>query len=145
MSLTLAVITHSKTLYRGPAVSVTLPAVGGMMGVLPRHIPFVTLLDTGVATAHLPDGSFFECTVSSGSAYLVNDDLTVFADAAETLETIDLERARAAVKQAREWMERHRGDPVLYAAGVKFLRRAENRIAFVEKRRPERRDTKRQG
>ncbi len=135
MTLNLRVITHSKTVFAGEIVSATLPAVNGAMGILPRHIPFVTLLDTGVVAAHRPDGTLFECTVSSGSAYLVNDDLTVFADAAETLETIDLDRARAALAAAREWMERHRHDPILYAAGAKFLRRAQNRIAFVEKRK----------
>ncbi len=135
MGLNLRIITHSKIVFSDEVTAVTLPSVNGAMGILPRHIPFVTLLDTGVIAAHLHDDTLFECTISSGSAYLVNDDLTVFADAAETLETIDLERARAALVAARAWIEKHRNDPILSAAGEKLLRRAQNRIAFVEKRK----------
>jgi len=135
MAINLRTLTHSKTVYDGPAVAIMLPAVGGAMEVLPRHIPFATLIDIGVVTARREDGSLFECTVSSGIAYLINDDLTIFAGAAETVEMIDLERARTAAADARRWMEEHRADPVLRQAGLELLRRAENRIRFVEKRK----------
>ncbi|HSA34815.1 MAG TPA: ATP synthase F1 subunit epsilon [bacterium] len=135
MAMHVHILTHTKTLYDEAAGAVLLPATEGRMEVLPRHIPFVVLLDTGVIAVKRDDRDLFECTVSSGIAYLSNDDLTVFAGAAETLDTIDLARANAAVDEAHDWMERHRADPIMHQAGLKYLRRAENRIRFVRERR----------
>lgn len=135
MALHVHILTHTKTLYDEQGLSVVLPATEGRMEVLPRHIPFVVLLDTGVIVVKRGERDLFECTVSSGIAYLTDDTLSVFADAAETLDTIDLARANAAVEDARHWMERHRADPIMHQAGLKYLRRAENRIRFVQERR----------
>ncbi len=42
------VISPERSLYDGEAVAVVAPAFDGLVGILPRHAPFMTLLGTGV-------------------------------------------------------------------------------------------------
>ena len=37
-------------MFDGPAESVVAPAFDGLVGILPRHAPFMTLLGTGTLT-----------------------------------------------------------------------------------------------
>jgi len=135
MAINLRILTHTKTVYEETVLSVSLPASGGMMGVLPRHLPFVVLLDIGIVTAQQANDVLFECLISSGIAYLINDDLTVFAEEAETFEAADLDQAHAAFEHAKRWGEQHRFNPQVRMIGEKLLRRAENRIKIIKSRK----------
>ena len=43
----------NENLFDGEAASMTLPATGGMMTVLPEHMPLITTLKEGVITVRL--------------------------------------------------------------------------------------------
>ena len=47
MLLLLEIVTPEKKVYSGNADSVVLPTVEGEIGVLPGHIPILTMLDPG--------------------------------------------------------------------------------------------------
>ncbi len=132
--LSVRILTRTGEVYSGNADSAVLPAKSGAMEVLPRHIPFITVIDTGLIVVKR-DGAAREFTVSSGIAFLINDELTVFSDASESAEQIDLDRARAAQKKALADIEEHRGrDPLLHRLARDHLRRAENRLKLAQKR-----------
>ncbi|HOW51345.1 MAG TPA: ATP synthase F1 subunit epsilon [bacterium] len=136
--LNVRILTRTGEVYSGNATSVVLPGAQGTMEVLHRHVPFISVLNTGVITVKR-DRITREFTLSSGIAFLVNDDLTVFSDASETAEQIDMARAMAAKKKAQEEMELYRGkEPLLYRMAQDHLRRADNRIKFVQRQKARR-------
>jgi|GEM_PF-445120 len=136
--LSIRILTRTGEVYSGNATSVVLPGAQGTMEVLHRHVPFISVLKTGVITIKR-DRITREFTLSSGIAFLVNDDLTVFSDASETADQIDMARAMAAKKKAQEEMELYRGkEPLLYRMAQDHLRRADNRIKFVQRQKARR-------
>jgi F-type H+-transporting ATPase subunit epsilon len=44
------VISPERAVFDGPAESLVAPAFDGLVGILPRHAPFMTLLGTGTLT-----------------------------------------------------------------------------------------------
>lgn len=136
--LNVRILTRTGEVYSGNATSVVLPGAQGAMEVLHRHVPFISVINTGILTVKR-DRITREFTISSGVAFLVNDDLTVFSDASETADQIDMARAMAAKKKAQEEMETYRGkEPFLYRMAQDHLRRADNRIKFVQKQKSRR-------
>jgi F-type H+-transporting ATPase subunit epsilon len=133
--LNFRLLTRTGEIYRGEADSVSLPGASGAMEILDRHVPLISVIDTGVISVRRGD-SLREFTISSGLAFLVNDDLTVFSDASETADQIDMARAAAAKKKALEDIETHRAaDQRLFNIAREHLRRAENRIKLVQRQK----------
>jgi F-type H+-transporting ATPase subunit epsilon len=50
VSLHVTVVSPERALYDGQAEAVVAPAFDGLVGILPRHAPFMTLLGDGVLT-----------------------------------------------------------------------------------------------
>ena len=46
------VISPERAVFDGEATSLVVPAYDGLVGILPRHAPFLTLLGTGVLAVH---------------------------------------------------------------------------------------------
>ena len=44
-----SVISAERAVFEGEAEAVVAPAYNGLVGILPRHAPFMTLLGTGIA------------------------------------------------------------------------------------------------
>ena len=61
------------------AEHVLLPAEGGQVGILPRHIAMTCSLQEGTVRVDLPHQSV-EMTITGGLAELVADRITVLAD-----------------------------------------------------------------
>jgi len=51
------VISPERAVFEGPAESVVAPAFDGLVGILPRHAPFMTLLGTGTLTVRQAGGA----------------------------------------------------------------------------------------
>ncbi len=134
----LTIVTPEKTvLSEKPVDSVTIPAVGGEMGVLPGHAPFVVQLKEGMM--HYKDGprkEFF--AVLSGFAEIRSGRLLVLAEAAELAAEVDEERARQAFQKARESLAVKSADLDLDEANA-ALRRAAVRLKAAEFRRKHKR------
>lgn len=50
------VVSPESVLFEGDASAVVVPAYDGLVGILPRHAPFLALLGTGVMTIRGTDG-----------------------------------------------------------------------------------------
>jgi F-type H+-transporting ATPase subunit epsilon len=80
---------------------VTVPGLGGELGILPGHTPLISALQTGVLT-YVQDGKNFPLHVSGGFVEIRDDNVSVLAEVAERPDEIDAARAR----QSRERLEK---------------------------------------
>lgn len=80
---------------------VNLPLENGSIGVLANHAPLMGAVVDGVVTA-ASDEDEYVIAVGIGVVNIVNNEVTVLSRTAEEAENIDLARAEAAEKRARE-------------------------------------------
>jgi F-type H+-transporting ATPase subunit epsilon len=89
----LEVITPERRLLTEPVEMVTVPGLGGELGILPGHTPLISQLQTGVLS-YIQDGKTVQLHVSGGFVEVRDDHVSVLADVAERPEEIDAARAR---------------------------------------------------
>jgi F-type H+-transporting ATPase subunit epsilon len=75
-------IAPERSLYDGEAHSVVAPAYDGLVGILPGHAPFLTLLGSGTLIVAQP-GSSERFDVAGGFLQVVGDVVRVVAERAE--------------------------------------------------------------
>jgi F-type H+-transporting ATPase subunit epsilon len=75
-------IAPDRSLFDGEATSVVAPAYDGLVGILPGHAPFLTLLGTGSLTV-TQGGSSNRFTVAGGFLQVVGDTVRVVAERAD--------------------------------------------------------------
>jgi len=81
-------VSPEKLLFAGEVEQVDVPGVEGDFGVLAAHAPMVTMLRPGILTVHAAGGAQ-KIVVLGGFAEVSPDGLTVLADVAEAVDTID--------------------------------------------------------
>ncbi len=108
MSLLLEIVTPEKKAYSGAADSVVLPTVEGEMGVLPGHIPILTMLNPGELVVST-NGKIEFLAVDKGFAQIYGDKVSVLTESAINIDEINLTtveeaqaRAEAALKEAEK-------------------------------------------
>ena len=97
----LEVVTPERRVLAEPVEMVTIPGLGGELGILPGHTPLISQLKTGVLT-YVEDGKSFQLHVSGGFLEVRDDHVSVLAEVAERPEEIDTAQAR----QSRERLEK---------------------------------------
>lgn len=102
----LEVVTPERRVLAEPVDMVTVPGLGGELGILPGHTPLISQLQTGVLT-YVQDGKSFQLHVSGGFVEVRDDHVSVLAEVAERPDEIDAARARASrekfEKQLNAW------------------------------------------
>ena len=88
---------------------VNLPLENGSIGVLANHAPLMGAVVDGVVTAASDEGEYV-IAVGIGVVNIVNNEVTVLTRTAEEAENIDLARAEAAEKRARERLSAKNAD-----------------------------------
>ncbi len=125
--LRLRLVTPERLLLDEEVDEVTASGGMGEFGVLPHHITFLSTLEPGRLT-YKKGGQTHRLAVSSGFAEVVDDVITVLADAAEFAEEIDVERARTALRRAGEQIQDLSPFTPEFADLQAALKRAEARI-----------------
>ena len=102
----LDVVTPERRVLAEPVDMVTVPGLGGELGILPGHTPLISQLQTGVLT-YVQDGKSSQLHVSGGFVEVRDDHVSVLADVAELPEEIDSARAKLSrdklEKQLNAW------------------------------------------
>jgi F-type H+-transporting ATPase subunit epsilon len=102
----LEVVTPERRVLAEPVDMVTVPGLGGELGILPGHTPLISQLQTGVLT-YVQDGKSFLLHVSGGFVEVRDDQVAVLADVAERPDEIDAARAKLSrekfEKQVNSW------------------------------------------
>jgi F-type H+-transporting ATPase subunit epsilon len=88
MALHFELVSPEKLLFSGEVQQVDVPGAEGEFGVLEGHAPMVTTLRPGILTVHA-GGSAEKIVVLGGFAEVSAAGLTILADVAEPVESID--------------------------------------------------------
>ena len=103
--LTLEIVTPERSIAHGKVDEVVVPGAEGSFGVLPGHTPLLSTLTVGEIEYRRGDERSY-VAVSFGFAEVLPDRVTILAQIAEASDEIDVTRAEAAVKRARERLDR---------------------------------------
>ncbi|MGW8267427.1 MAG: F0F1 ATP synthase subunit epsilon [Longimicrobiales bacterium] len=79
-TLSVRLVSPEKEVFRGEAASVVAPAWDGMVGILPGHAAFITLLGHGEMAVDLPGGGNNRYFVAGGVLRVESDELTVIVE-----------------------------------------------------------------
>jgi len=94
----LEVVTPERRVLAEPVDMVTVPGLGGELGILPGHTPLISQLQTGVLT-YVQEGKSYQLHVSGGFVEVRDDNVSVLAVVAERPDEIDAARARLSRDQ----------------------------------------------
>lgn len=96
------IVTPERIVYTNEVEIVIAPTVEGEIGILPLHVPLVTVLKAGELRVRYNDNKDIEWFAISGGYLQVHEDkVIVLAENAAIASQIDVERAR----QAKEHLE----------------------------------------
>ena len=79
-TLTVRLVSPAKEVFRGDAAGVVAPAWDGMVGILPGHAAFITLLGRGEMAIDLPGGGSERYYVAGGVLKVEGGDLTALVE-----------------------------------------------------------------
>ena len=122
----LKIITPDRVFYEGEAGMVEMNTTDGEIGVYSQHVPTTFILVPGVLTIH--EAGEEKCAaLHAGFAEVLQNQVTVLAEAAEWPDEIDVERAERARARAEERLH-DRADGINQMRAEAALRRALTRI-----------------
>ena len=98
------ILASDRDFFDGACTSIRLPTIDGAVGVMARHVNFVTALVPGEMWYRLADGTEKTAAVSHGLLRVEDNDVLILVDSAEHPEEIDMARARRAAERAKEIM-----------------------------------------
>ena len=99
MTIHVDIVSAEAAIHSGVATMVFAPAVGGEVGILPRHTPLISKLIPGEVRVRTPEGEEEYFYVSGGIIEVQPHVVTVLADTA--LRAKDIDEAKAIEAQER--------------------------------------------
>jgi F-type H+-transporting ATPase subunit epsilon len=129
-ALELEVATPERELVKERVTEVEVRGKDGYMGILPGHAALLGELGIGQLT-YVAGQRRRTLAVHSGFLEVLEDHVRVLADAAERAEDIDVERARTALRRAREEVLNPPGGSDNHAA-LAAMERAQTRVDVGE-------------
>jgi F-type H+-transporting ATPase subunit epsilon len=130
--ITLRLVTPSRLLLDEEVEEVTAPGALGQFGVLPNHISFLTLLEIG-AMSYKQGGERYHLALSGGYAEVLDNVMTVLANAAEYADEIDVAAARMAKERSEAKLAQLNRDDKEFAAAESDLRWALVRLEVADR------------
>ena len=127
------IITAERTVFSADIELVLAPGVEGELGILPHHAGLMTILKPGELMIR-KDGIETFFAISGGFMEVLDNKVTVLADAAENSEEINGERATLAMEKAQALIANKDSDLDLERA-LQQVRRAQVRLDVARKRR----------
>ena len=104
-TIQLEIVTPERLVVSEPAEYIEIPGETGYLGVLPGHAPLITELAPG-ELSYRNGNQTKRLAVAWGFAEVLQDKVTILAEAAEKAEEIDIARAEAAKKKAEAELEK---------------------------------------
>ena len=132
-SIQLSIITGEREVYSDEVDVVVAPGVDGDLGILPHHAALMTMLKPGELMIRKGREEEF-LAVTGGFLEVLNNNVTILADACERSEEIDEERSEDAIERAKERLAAGSSD-VNLEQSLLALRRAEVRTKVARRRR----------
>ncbi|MFQ5841685.1 MAG: ATP synthase F1 subunit epsilon [Thermodesulfobacteriota bacterium] len=98
----LEIITLKRAVYSGMVISVIPSGTRGKFGVLARHAPMISSLETGILRIREPAGEEVLAFVGKGFLMVEKDHVVILPSQAEMAHEIDTERARTSMERAKK-------------------------------------------
>jgi F-type H+-transporting ATPase subunit epsilon len=133
MPLHLEIVTAERLVLSDDVDQVNAPTKEGRVGILPRHMPLLTVLTEGELSI-IKGGVRTEFAVFGGFMEVLPDRVTILADACDRSDEIDLERAEEAKRRAEERLASRKSNQDMALAEAD-LRRALMQIKMAKVRR----------
>jgi F-type H+-transporting ATPase subunit epsilon len=141
-SFLLEIVTPFRKVFSEPVSEIVAPGEEGYFGVLPRHTPLLTSLQTGylkvvqhrdsAAKESKEEERVLYFAISGGFAEVLPSGVKIFAETAEAAAEIDVKRAAEAKERANQRLHEGRKQWNLDRAHAAMLR-AKNRIEVAER------------
>jgi F-type H+-transporting ATPase subunit epsilon len=128
------IVSAEGEVHSGEATMVFAPAVGGEIGIAPRHAPLLTALKPGEVRVQTPAGEELLFWVGGGGIEVQPHKVTILADTAARAKDLD-EAAALAAKQKAEEALRDRVGAMEVAEAQAELARAAAQLRAIEKLR----------
>lgn len=129
-TLTVNIVTPDGPVYDSEVDMVIAKTASGEIGILPGHIPMVAPLVAG-AIKLKKEAKTEYVAVSSGFVEVRPEKVSILATSAEVASSIDLARAKEAMKRAEERLQ-SKQDSVDFNRAELAMKRAMNRINVYE-------------
>ncbi|WP_342600143.1 F0F1 ATP synthase subunit epsilon [Psychrobacillus sp. FSL H8-0483] len=129
-TLTVNIVTPDGPVYDSEVDMIIAKTASGEIGILPGHIPTVAPLVIGVVKLKI-DGKTEYVAVNGGFVEVRPEKVTILTQSAEVASTIDLARAKEAMKRAEERLQTKQ-DSIDFNRANLALKRAMNRINVYE-------------
>ena len=133
MPLHLEIVTAERLVLSDDVDQVNAPTKDGRVGILPRHMPLLTVLTEGELSI-IKGGVRTEFAVFGGFMEVRPDRVTILADACDRSDEIDLERAEDAKRRAEERLASRKSNQDMALAEAD-LRRALMQIKMAKVRK----------
>ncbi len=133
MPIHLEIVTAERVVMSDDVDQINAPTKDGRVGILPRHMPLLTILDVGQLDI-IKGGTTTSLAVSGGFMEVLPTRVTILADTAERADEIDEARAEAARRHAEERIAQRQSDQEMALAEAE-LRRALIRLRVAQLRR----------
>jgi F-type H+-transporting ATPase subunit epsilon len=127
------VVNPERLVYSGEIDMLIAPGIDGQLGILPHHVPLMTILKAGEMDIRKGEESI-SLAISGGFLEVRPDRIIVLADTAERDDEIDIERAEQA-KQRAEKALRERPSGIKAAQAEAALQRSLVRLQVGRRRR----------
>jgi F-type H+-transporting ATPase subunit epsilon len=133
MPLHLEIVTAERLVLSDDVDQVNAPTKDGRVGILPRHMPLITVLTEGELSI-IKNGVRTEFAVFGGFMEVLPDRVTILADSCDRSDEIDIDRAEEARQRAEERIAQRKSDQDMIQAEAE-LRRAMMQIRIAQTKR----------
>ena len=127
MSIHCRIITPQGVYKEMDANIINIDTTEGQQGILPNHLPIVTMLKIGKITTD-ENGTRQEYAVAGGLFYFRDNKAEILTDAIENKEEIDVQRAQSAKERAEKRISSNNPNVDLERAQI-ALEKAINRLS----------------
>ena len=101
----LRVISPDRIFYEGEAIMLELNTLDGLVGIYKNHMPMTYIIEPGVMRITESEESVKEAALHSGFIQILQEEITVLAEAVEWPDEIDENRAKEAQIRAERRLE----------------------------------------
>jgi F-type H+-transporting ATPase subunit epsilon len=128
------IVSAEGEVYTGKATMVFAPAIGGEIGIAPRHAPLLTAMKPGAVRVQTAGGEELLFWVGGGGIEVQPHKVTILADTAARAKDLDEASALAAKQKAEEAL-RDRVGAIEVAEAQAALANAAAQLKAIEKLR----------
>lgn len=136
MPMHLEIVTAERVVLSDDVDQINAPTKDGRVGILPRHMPLLTLLDVGQLDI-IKGGDVTHYALSGGFMEVLPNRVTILADTVERADEIDEARAEEARRRAEERLAERRSEQDMLVAEAR-LRKELLRLRVAQLRRSRR-------